>query len=147
MAVQAGRNTSPLAAVLLDLDHFKMLNDTHGHESGDRALAVVGRIISSTIRASDFAARYGGEEFLVLLPDSDGEAAMIVAEKLRNQIEHAELVGAGSITASFGVAVMPTDAGEPDELLRKADRALYAAKEGGRNRVCASSQAAIAVAV
>ena len=147
LAAHAGRSLTPLTAMLLDLDHFKLVNDTHGHESGDRALALVGRIISSAIRASDFAARYGGEEFLVLLPDTDGEAAMIVAEKLRSAIEHAELVGAGSITASFGVAVLPTDAGEPDELLRKADRALYAAKEGGRNLVRASSQAAIAVAL
>lgn len=147
LAAHAGRSVTPLTAILLDLDHFKLVNDTHGHESGDRALALVGRIISSAIRASDFAARYGGEEFLVLLPDTDGEAAMLVAEKLRSAIEHAELVGAGSITASFGVAVLPTDAGEPEELLRKADRALYAAKEGGRNLVRASSQAAIAVAL
>jgi diguanylate cyclase (GGDEF)-like protein len=135
MAAHAGRNVSPLTAVLLDLDRFKEVNDRHGHESGDRALATVGSIITSSIRASDFASRFGGEEFLVLLPDTDRDAALIVAEKLRSEIENAELVGIGSITASLGLAVLPTDAGEPQELLRKADRALYTAKEGGRNRV------------
>jgi diguanylate cyclase (GGDEF)-like protein len=143
MAAHAGRNASPLTAVLLDLDRFKEVNDRHGHESGDRALAMVGSIITSTIRASDFAARFGGEEFLVLLPDTDRDAALLVAEKLRSEIEHAELVGIGSITASLGLAVLPTDAGEPEELLRKADRALYTAKESGRNRVHAFSQLAL----
>jgi diguanylate cyclase (GGDEF)-like protein len=147
MVAQASRNVSPLAAVLLDLDRFKEVNDKHGHESGDRALALVGRIIASTIRASDFAARFGGEEFLVLLPDTDRDAAAIVAEKLRSEIEHAELVGVGPISASLGLAVLPTDAGEPEELLRKADRALYAAKEGGRNRVHAFSRPAAEPAV
>jgi len=139
MAAHAGRSVSPLTAVLLDLDRFKEVNDRHGHEIGDRALALVGSIIASTIRASDFAARFGGEEFLVLLPDTDRDAALLVAEKLRSEIEHAELVGVGPITASLGLAVLPTDAGEPDDLLRKADRALYAAKESGRNRVHAFS--------
>jgi diguanylate cyclase (GGDEF)-like protein len=143
MAAHAGRSVSPLTAVLLDLDRFKDVNDRHGHESGDRALAMVGSIITSTIRASDFAARFGGEEFLVLLPDTDRDAALLVAEKLRSEIEHAELIGIGSITASLGLAVIPTDASEPEELLRKADRALYTAKEGGRNRVHAFSQLAL----
>ena len=95
MAAHAGRTVSPLAAILLDLDHFKTINDRYGHESGDKALALVGRIISSTIRGSDFAARFGGEEFLILLPDSDREGAMIVAEKLRTEIEHAAVAGIG----------------------------------------------------
>jgi diguanylate cyclase (GGDEF)-like protein len=144
MAAHAGRNVSPLAVMLLDLDHFKQLNDQHGHESGDRALAMVGSIIGSTIRASDFAARFGGEEFLVLLPDTGREAAMVVAEKLRSEIERAELVGIGPISASLGLALLPEDAGEPDELLRKADRALYTAKESGRNRIHAFSRSVAA---
>jgi diguanylate cyclase len=135
MTAHAGRTVSPLAAILLDLDNFKKLNDNYGHESGDRALALVGRIIGASIRASDFAARYGGEEFLVLLPDTDREGALLVAEKLRGEIEKTELSGIGSITASLGVAVLPTDAVEADDLLRKADRALYIAKQAGRNRV------------
>ena len=147
MAAYAARNVSPLTAVLLDLDRFKEVNDCHGHESGDRALALVGSIITSTIRASDFAARFGGEEFLVLLPDTDRDAALLVAEKLRSEIERTELVGIGSITASLGLAVLPTDTGEPEELLRKADRALYSAKEGGRNRVHAFSHSAAKIEV
>lgn len=135
MAAQAARSASPLAAILLDLDHFKGLNDRQGHESGDRALSLVGGIIEATIRRSDFAARFGGEEFLVLLPDTDREAAVLVAEKLRSAIEQAELVGIGHITASLGLAVLPMDAEEPGELLRKADRALYAAKDSGRNQL------------
>ena len=145
MAAQAGRSASSLTAILLDLDHFKRVNDIHGHESGDRVLVLVGRIITSTIRASDFAARFGGEEFLVLLPDTDRDTAMIVAEKLRSDIEHAELLGVGSISASLGLAVLPIDAGEPEELLRRADRALYAAKESGRNRVHTVLHSAAAV--
>jgi diguanylate cyclase (GGDEF)-like protein len=143
MVAHAGRSLTPLACILLDLDHFKAVNDRFGHESGDRALAMVGRIIDSGIRASDFAARFGGEEFLVLLPETDREAALLVAEKLRNEIQHTELAGMGSISASLGVAVMPVDAVEADELLRKADRSLYAAKEGGRNRVHAFSESTV----
>jgi diguanylate cyclase (GGDEF)-like protein len=135
MAAHAGRQVSPLAAVLLDLDHFKQVNDIHGHEQGDQALAAVGQILGSTLRVSDFAARYGGEEFLVLLPDTDRHAAREVAEKLRLAIQRAEISQIGALTASFGVAVLPDDAGEGDALIRKADRALYAAKAGGRNRV------------
>jgi len=135
MAAHAGRSVSPLAAILLDLDRFKTVNDRYGHEAGDRALALVGHIISSTLRASDFAARFGGEEFLILLPDTPREGAVTVAEKLRSEIASAEVAGIGAISASLGVAVLPTDAVEADELLRKADRALYTAKETGRNRV------------
>ena len=135
MVAHAGRSVSELAAILLDLDHFKVINDRYGHESGDKALALVGRIIATTIRTSDFAARFGGEEFLILLPDTHREGALIVAEKIRVEIEHSEVPGVGPVTASLGVAVLPADAVEADELIRKADRALYTAKEGGRNRV------------
>jgi diguanylate cyclase (GGDEF)-like protein len=135
MVAQAGRRVSPLAAVLLDLDRFKQINDIHGHEQGDKALAAVGQILSSTLRTSDFAARYGGEEFLVLLPDTDQRTARDVAEKLRLAIAGADISSMGSLTASFGVASFPEDAGECEQLIRKADRALYAAKAAGRNRV------------
>jgi len=135
MAAHAARRVSPLAAVLLDLDHFKQINDVHGHEQGDKALAAVGQILSSTLRASDFAARYGGEEFLILLPDTDRPTGRDVAEKLRIAIASADISNVGSLTASLGVATLPDDAGEPDQLIRKADRALYAAKAAGRNRV------------
>ena len=135
MAAHAIRRGSPLAVVLLDLDHFKQINDVHGHEQGDKVLAAVGQVLSSTLRASDFAARYGGEEFLVLLPDTDRATARDVAEKLRRAIMDAELSHVGSLTASFGVAALPDDGAECESLVRMADRALYAAKAAGRNRV------------
>jgi diguanylate cyclase (GGDEF)-like protein len=135
MVAHASRRISPLAAVLLDLDHFKRVNDIHGHEQGDKVLAVVGQILISTVRASDFAARYGGEEFLILLPDADREMARDVAEKLRIAIAETENFECGSLTASFGVAALPDDASDAEQLMRKADRALYAAKADGRNRV------------
>jgi diguanylate cyclase (GGDEF)-like protein len=135
LVAHAGRRASPLSAILLDLDHFKQINDVHGHDQGDKALALVGEILRSTLRASDFAARYGGEEFLILLPDTDRDAARQVAEKMRVLIETAEVPQIGPLTASFGVAELPADAAESEQLMRKADRALYAAKAGGRNRV------------
>jgi diguanylate cyclase (GGDEF)-like protein len=135
MASFASRSKASLAAVMIDIDHFKRLNDVHGHESGDQALALVAQIISASIRESDFAARFGGEEFLVLLPDTGRGAALLVAEKLRAEIGRAELTGMSALSASLGVAVMPTDATTSDVLLRNADRALYVAKESGRNRV------------
>jgi diguanylate cyclase (GGDEF)-like protein len=135
MVAQAGRSLSPLGVVLLDLDRFRVLNDLHGHTHGDKALAAVGRLLSATVRASDFAARFGGEEFVLLLPETDRQGAMELAEKIRRQIERTELVQTGPITASFGVASLPEDAVAPDELVRKADRALYMAKAQGRNRV------------
>ena len=135
LAAHAGRTVSPLAAVLLDLDHFKQVNDIHGHHRGDQALAAVAQILTSGLRASDFAARYGGEEFLILLPDTDRFGARNIAEKLRVQIERADLSPVASLTGSFGIAILPDDANDVGRLLRKADRALYAAKAGGRNRV------------
>jgi diguanylate cyclase (GGDEF)-like protein len=135
MVAHAGRTVTSIAAVLLDLDHFKKVNDLHGHDLGDKALAMIGQTLSASLRASDFAARYGGEEFLLLLPDTDRSGAVEVAEKLRRTIAQTEIREVGALTASFGIAVMPDDAAEPEQLIRKADRALYAAKAGGRNRV------------
>jgi len=135
MIAQAGRGVAPLSAVLLDLDHFKQVNDLHGHDRGDKVLATIGQFLASTLRASDFTARYGGEEFLLLLPDTDSGGAFEVAEKLRRTIERAEVRQVGTLTASFGIATLPDDAVEPEQLLRKADRALCAAKARGRNRV------------
>ncbi|HEY2005109.1 MAG TPA: diguanylate cyclase [Solirubrobacteraceae bacterium] len=135
MAAHAGRTITPLSAILLDLDHFKQVNDLHGHERGDQVLAVIGQVLASELRASDFAARYGGEEFLVLLPDTDRAGAVEVAEKLRRAVERTELDKISTLTASFGIASLPADAADPEQLLRKADRALYSAKARGRNRV------------
>lgn len=136
MVAHAGRSVSPLSALLLDLDHFKQVNDTFGHGIGDDALAAVGEVIAANLRASDFAGRYGGEEFLILLPDTSSEGAAQAAEKLRTTISRIEVAGLErQLTASLGLACYPMDAGDGDTLVRMADRALYAAKEGGRNRV------------
>jgi diguanylate cyclase (GGDEF)-like protein len=122
--------------VIFDLDRFKAVNDTYGHGKGDDVLAAVGAVAASTVRGSDFVGRLGGEEFAILLPDTDRAGALHVAEKLRAEIATLSIPGVDRrITASFGVAVMPDDAGEPDLLLRAADRALYAAKNAGRDRV------------
>jgi diguanylate cyclase (GGDEF)-like protein len=135
-AAQAGRSASPLALVLFDLDHFKTINDTFGHGKGDDVLAAVGAVAASTVRASDFVGRFGGEEFAVVLPDTNRAGGLEAAEKLRAAIAEISIPGVDRrITASFGVAVLPDDAGEPELLLRAADRALYAAKGAGRDRV------------
>jgi diguanylate cyclase (GGDEF)-like protein len=136
MVAQAGRSTAPLSVIALDLDHFKALNDRHGHQAGDETLAAVGAALRSSLRASDFAGRWGGEEFVVLLPDTDSAGALQVAGKLRELIAGITVpaVPAG-VTASLGVAALPEHAGSGDELFRAADRALYAAKAAGRDRV------------
>ena len=136
MVAHAGRSVAPLSALLLDLDHFKQINDTFGHGIGDDALAAVGGVIAENLRTSDFAGRYGGEEFVVLLPDTDHEGAAQAAEKLRANIARLEVAGLErQMTASIGLACYPMDAGDADTLVRMADRALYAAKNAGRNRV------------
>jgi diguanylate cyclase (GGDEF)-like protein len=136
MVAQAGRTMEPLGMVLFDLDRFKAINDTFGHGRGDDVLAAVGDVVSHTIRGSDFVGRLGGEEFAVLLPGTGREGALRVAENLREAIGGLAVAGIDrSITASFGVAVLPDDAPEAQALLRIADRALYQAKANGRDRV------------
>ena len=136
VVAQASRMVWPLSAVLLDLDHFKEVNDTFGHARGDEVLAAVGVALGSVVRESDFVGRYGGEEFIILLPDSGRDAAVGVCERLRTAFaEIRVLEGDRSVTASFGVAVFPEDAPDATRLVRNADRALYRAKANGRNRV------------
>jgi diguanylate cyclase (GGDEF)-like protein len=136
MVAQASRSVSPLSAALLDLDHFKRINDAHGHGRGDEVLAAVAATLRSALRESDFVGRYGGEEFLILLPDTGKEQAQAVAEKVRAAVAATTLSRIEQpVTASLGVATMPEDAGDADALIRAADRALYVAKGNGRNRV------------
>jgi diguanylate cyclase (GGDEF)-like protein len=135
LVAQAGRTISPLAVIVFDLDHFKRINDSLGHPKGDEVLAAAGSVIKGTLRDSDFAARFGGEEFLVLLPGSDRENGGRVAEKLRSAIAGLRVPEVDGISASFGVAALPEDADSREQLLRRADRAMYAAKRSGRNRV------------
>jgi diguanylate cyclase (GGDEF)-like protein len=134
MLAQAERAGGSLAALALDLDHFKAINDGHGHDQGDAVLAAVGAALGASVRASDLVARYGGEEFIVLAPDADADGAVAIAEKLRRAIAALEL-RSGRVTASIGVAVFPGHALDAESLLRAADRALYLAKERGRDRV------------
>jgi len=140
LLAQAGRSLTPMSAVLLDLDHFKDINDTYGHERGDEVLAAVGAVLRTELRGGDFAGRNGGEEFIVMLPDTDRAGAMRVAEHLRAAMHGMSLPGVKrAVTASFGVAAFPEDALDGETLLRLADRALYAAKQHGRDRVEATS--------
>ena len=135
---QGGR----LGLLILDLDHFKKLNDTYGHPAGDAALKSAAEVLKHHLRKGDQAARYGGEEFVVILPGTDEGGAQHLAERVREAVEKNRLVFEGaklSLTASFGLAVWPGDGKDPEALLASADRALYAAKQGGRNRVTAAS--------
>jgi diguanylate cyclase (GGDEF)-like protein len=135
MVALASRTASPLAALALDLDHFKQINDRYGHGSGDELLAAVGSTLKSCCRESDFVGRAGGEEFLILLPDTGVEAAQLVAENIRLAVAAITIPAIERpITASIGIAVLPDHAGDGVRLLRHADRALYTAKTNGRNR-------------
>jgi diguanylate cyclase (GGDEF)-like protein len=134
------RHGGRYAVLLLDVDHFKSINDLLGHPAGDRCLAEIGRLLSESIRGVDMAGRFGGEEFLVLLRDASRERALQVAERLRSAIETAGLAYADGkpLTISVGVAYARAADGTND-VVERADRALYRAKNGGRNRVVESS--------
>jgi diguanylate cyclase (GGDEF)-like protein len=128
----------PFALLILDIDHFKAINDKHGHEAGDAVLRAVAGVIGSAIRDVDLAARFGGEEFVVLLPETTLEPAVEVAERLRASVEALESTwhgGAIPVRVSIGVAAVPGCVRDARGLLRIADAALYEAKRGGRNRV------------
>ena len=133
---QATMTKAPLALLLLDLDHFKQVNDQYGHAAGDQVLAGVGAALRSVVRARDFAGRNGGEEFAVLLPDTDIAAALEIAERVRGAIAEVTLPGTDvRVTVSVGVAGFPGHASTLDRLDRLADAALFVAKRQGRNRV------------
>lgn len=132
----ATRMRQPVSLILLDIDNFKRVNDTYGHNAGDVALRMIADGLREELRGVDTAARYGGEEFAVILPQAATEGAVVVAERLRARIERTEVPGIGFITASFGVATFPVHASSRDSLVVTADRALYNAKDAGRNRVC-----------
>jgi diguanylate cyclase (GGDEF)-like protein len=146
MVAQSQRTHSPLSAIVIDLDHFKALNDRHGHQAGDEVLESVGVTLRTTVRASDFAGRWGGEEFVVLLPDTDHEGALQAAETLRARLDGLAVPGViAHLTASLGVATLPDDAADGPALIRAADRALYVAKADGRNCVRAAVAEPVAV--
>ncbi|MEQ6289011.1 diguanylate cyclase [Vogesella sp. GCM10023246] len=129
------RSGTRYSVLLLDIDHFKRVNDSFGHETGDHVLQFVANLLHSGVRETDFAARFGGEEFLVLLPDTAPQHGLLVAEKLRASIAAASVPLVGQITVSIGLAAAAASDANENESLRRADKALYAAKHAGRNRV------------
>jgi diguanylate cyclase (GGDEF)-like protein len=131
----AERNGSTLAIVMFDLDHFKRLNDEHGHALGDAVLSEVAASVIGAIRPSDVACRYGGEEFVVLFPDCSMTEALAKAEVLRSRIERLSENHGARVSASFGVATIPETSAKVADVLADADAALYRAKGEGRNRV------------
>jgi two-component system, cell cycle response regulator len=135
MVSAARRHGHPLSIAVLDLDHFKRINDTHGHQTGDSVLVTAAQALGAHLRAEDQLGRLGGEEFLILLPDTDSVAASHVAEKLRHEVAAAPTPV--PVTVSVGVATWDGEA--TDDLLQRADDALYAAKDAGRDRVMAAT--------
>src|SRR6266536_1173740 len=147
-AMRSAAQSMPFCVLMMDLDHFKQVNDRYGHLVGNQTLEMLGGIIKQALRAGDVAARFGGEEFAAFLLDADYAQALIAAERVRSAVEQQEFPAAARadspnqaethrITISIGVAAFPDDAKDPIELVDLADSALYRAKRNGRNRICA----------
>ena len=140
---RATRHTHPLAFVMLDVDHFKMFNDTHGHDAGDAVLREVALVLKRHTRTEDIACRYGGEEFLMVLPGCPLEDAYQKSEAIREAIAQLRVTVGGTVlsrvTASLGIACYPQHGERMEELIRAADAALYKAKAAGRNQIVATS--------
>jgi diguanylate cyclase (GGDEF)-like protein len=137
---RAQRYRRPLCLLMIDVDHFKLYNDQHGHLTGDEVLRDISRLLQERARRTDLIARYGGEEFVVVLPETCRAAAQRVAEEFRRRIvqynfPNGDQQPLGRVTVSIGVAESPSDATEARDLIERADQALYAAKSAGRNCV------------
>jgi diguanylate cyclase (GGDEF)-like protein len=140
------RYGNPYAVLLLDIDHFKGINDQHGHKSGDAVLQALAEIMQNSLREVDIIGRIGGEEFAILLPETGMDAAPEVAQRLRKAVSNAEILSSDQIplriTVSIGIAVpVDNESNRIDNILRQADTALYKAKNSGRNRVCVADAA------
>ncbi len=137
--IRAQHRSGKVAALMIDLDLFKNINDTYGHNAGDLVLREVGQLLRAGIRASDIACRYGGEEIVLILPDTALKVATERAESIRTSIKELPIVHEGRtigpVTVSIGVAIYPDHAEDAESLLRVADDALYQAKHGGRDRI------------
>jgi diguanylate cyclase (GGDEF)-like protein/putative nucleotidyltransferase with HDIG domain len=138
--IRSQRNHRPLSMINTDLDHFKAINDEYGHAKGDEILKGFSKVLRDQVRSIDLPVRFGGEEFLVLLPDTDKEGALMVAEKIRRSADRLSIPRLGSIpgrkvTVSCGVATFPNDCASDEELMRCSDQAMYLAKNLGRNQV------------
>jgi diguanylate cyclase (GGDEF)-like protein len=141
---RALRYARPLTLVMVDVDHFKAINDTYGHARGDAVLQEVAAALRDQMRTCDTVYRYGGEEFVVLARETDAEGGAVLAERLRETIEHRfARSSSGKVTISLGVSSVPEHAVSPPALVQSADSALYAAKRGGRNRVVVAAPAAV----
>ncbi|MCS6884157.1 MAG: GGDEF domain-containing protein [Acidobacteriota bacterium] len=130
------------SVVILDIDHFKSINDTYGHDIGDIVLKVTAGIVMSQLRSHDTAARFGGEEFVLLMPETPLEGAQIAAERIRLSVASYDFTNLGypkQVTVSLGIAQYPLCGSTADELIKRADEALYRAKRSGRNRSCTAS--------
>jgi two-component system, cell cycle response regulator len=143
---RANWTSRPLSTMILDIDHFKRINDTYGHDAGDKVLKEFADCVSRSVRGIDLACRYGGEEFLVAMPDTDTAFAMIVAERLRQEIANKKFIingGRDSIEVTVSIGIATTENGPEDDnsqkLIKRADEALYEAKSSGRNRVIKSA--------
>jgi diguanylate cyclase (GGDEF)-like protein len=137
---RAERYKRPLAIAMIDIDHFKRFNDTHGHAAGDLALQSIARLMRCSFRLSDVVARYGGEEFVVILPETVLDVAVDKLETIRQTVSITEIVlpglaGTARLTISAGLACLPADGSEVDKLLRAADARLFEAKRRGRNQL------------
>jgi diguanylate cyclase (GGDEF)-like protein len=140
--LRVARRESSLAVIMIDLDHFKRVNDIHGHEAGDLVLTKVAALLRSHIRDSDIASRYGGEEFVLVLPDATLEGTKRRADAIRNAIRELKLEHLGKpitgVTASIGIAMFPDHAEDSESLMRIVDDLLYEAKRSGRDRIVVS---------
>jgi len=141
---QAGSRGKPLTILVLDIDYFKAINDTHGHDAGDDVLREFATRIRKSIRGIDLACRLGGEEFVIVMPETDMAVATIVAERLRRRIASepfgiAQGARAINVTISIGIATLDTADDNASTILKRADQALYRAKRDGRNRVVADA--------
>jgi diguanylate cyclase (GGDEF)-like protein len=140
---RASRSGRPLSLLFIDLDGFKAINDTHGHLYGSRALVEAAAVVRGSARETDVVARFGGDEFAVILPDTGGEGAYAVGERVRQRIaEHKFLADDAldiHLTASVGVATLPDVAASPEELIEAADQAMYRVKESGKNNIQAAT--------
>lgn len=147
---RAQRRHHTIGVIMLDLDHFKRLNDTHGHDAGDRVLKTVGQLLRESVRGSDVACRYGGEEIILILPESPPEATLARAEEIRQALSQLQISYSGltlhPLSASLGVASFPDHGLRAVDVLKAADDALYQAKTKGRNRVVVATVPAIKVA-
>jgi diguanylate cyclase (GGDEF)-like protein len=139
---RALRHGSPMSLLMLDVDHFKRINDTWGHGAGDEVLKAIGKLLKESCRVYDVPGRYGGEEFCILLPETVPGNTTVVAERIRQRLESTRMACGGdavTVTASIGIAGMETPSGgdvlSPAALIERADRALYIAKNRGRNRI------------